>query len=180
MPGLKDVAAAVARTIEPREGERRQRLCAQWQQELLQGFLRGELRMFNAGDRRPIHADVPGAMVGALTTGEVTLRELNRWLAVIGTDVVMTESNLSTVAKPKRHASTDGEVRATAHRMADAWARDYFDATDTIPPEERVAKAIRKGLNDAFGKSWSDKTIRRHCLANWQFSPLVTSAQIAQ
>jgi hypothetical protein len=146
---------------------------------LLQGFLRGELRMFSVRDRRPIRPDMPGALVGALTTGEVTLLELNRWLAVIGTDVVVTESK-STAARPRRHASTDEEVQEEARRLADAWARDYFDRIEAIPTEVQVAKAIRKSLNDTFAQDWSDKTIRRHCLAEWQFSTLVPSAQIAQ
>jgi hypothetical protein len=177
---LADAATAIAKVIDRSDSSLQPRLSEQWREELLQGFLRGELRMFYTSDRRPIHPDSPGAMVGALTTGAVTLRELNRWLAVIGTDLVVTESNLMADAKRKRLASTDVEVRQSARRMADDWSRDYFDRTGDIPPIDRVAKEIRSGLSHQFNWDWEESTIRRHCLAGWQFSPMVHSAQIAQ
>ncbi|WP_374625068.1 hypothetical protein [Pandoraea sp.] len=180
MNGLSNAALAIARVIEPTCRARRDVVSARWRQEILQGFIRGDLRLRRSDDRRPIYPDQPGAVMTALVVGDVTVTELNRWLSSIGTDVQVCADDFRPETPARRQAAGDAAVRETASRLADAWARERFDMTGSIPSEDAVSKGIARDLNATFTQDWSPRTIRRHSLREWRFSVLAQSAQIAQ
>ncbi|MFL9893742.1 hypothetical protein [Paraburkholderia sp. RL17-381-BIF-C] len=177
---IADAAAAIARTVEPKTDPHESGLASRWNQELLQGFLRGDLKICSSTGGLPIRAGDAGAIVGALTTGVVSLVELNRWLASMGSGIEVTVETIAANPKAQRPTSGAQVVRDAAARMADEWANEHFVKTGEIPSEEIVSKAIRVKLNAVFEQDWSHQTIRRHSLKDWSFSVISLTAQSAQ
>ncbi|MFM0002744.1 hypothetical protein PQR57_17120 [Paraburkholderia dipogonis] len=177
---IADAAAAIARTVEPKTDPHESGLASRWNQELLQGFLRGDLKICSSTGGLPIRAGDAGALVGALTTGVVSLVELNRWLTSMGSGIEVTVETIAGKPRTQRPVSNAEVVRDAAARMAHEWANEHFRKTGEIPAEEMVSKAIRVKLNAEFGRDWSHQTIRRHSLKDWSFSVISLTAQSAR
>jgi hypothetical protein len=143
----------------------------------VQSFLRGDLCVLASRNWLPLAADMPGATVGALTTGVVTLDELNRWIASQGVPVKLSyvdEARHASVTRQSdgAHWNHDEKWRTAAHEFACRIAqrnreRGYGGSSHRDVAPEVTSELVKIG----FPADVSSERVRKVLLKGWKYDP---------